>query len=51
VHGLLTAAKVRGPYVVAGHSVGGTYALAYAMDYPKDVAGVALIDSATPVSV
>jgi pimeloyl-ACP methyl ester carboxylesterase len=48
VHGLLTAAKVRGPYVVAGHSVGGTYALAYAMDYPKDVAGVALIDSATP---
>jgi pimeloyl-ACP methyl ester carboxylesterase len=46
--GLLAAAKVRGPYVLAGHSVGGTYALAYAMDYPKDVAGVALIDSATP---
>lgn len=48
VHGLLTAANVPGPYVLAGHSVGGTYALAYAMDYPKDVAGVALIDSATP---
>lgn len=48
VHGLLAAADVPGPYVVAGHSVGGTYALAYAMDYPKAVAGVALIDSATP---
>jgi pimeloyl-ACP methyl ester carboxylesterase len=48
VHGLLAAADVAGPYVLAGHSVGGTYALAYAMDYPKDVAGVALIDSATP---
>jgi pimeloyl-ACP methyl ester carboxylesterase len=48
VHGLLAAANVPGPYVLAGHSVGGTYALAYAIDYPKDVAGVALIDSATP---
>jgi pimeloyl-ACP methyl ester carboxylesterase len=48
VRGLLAAASVPRPYVLAGHSVGGTYALAYAMDYPKDVAGVALIDSATP---
>jgi len=48
VQGLLAAADVPGPYVVAGHSVGGTYALAYAMDYPKNLAGVALIDSATP---
>lgn len=48
VRGLLAAARVPAPYVVAGHSVGGVYALAYAMDYPKDVAGVALIDSATP---
>ena len=48
VRGLLGAADVPGPYVLAGHSVGGTYALAYAMDYPKEVAGVALIDSSTP---
>jgi pimeloyl-ACP methyl ester carboxylesterase len=48
VHGLLEAADVPAPYVFAGHSVGGTYALGYAMDYPKDVAGVALIDSSTP---
>jgi pimeloyl-ACP methyl ester carboxylesterase len=48
VQGLMAAARVPGPYVLSGHSVGGTYALAYAMDYPKNVAGVALIDSATP---
>ena len=47
-HALLAAADVPGPYVLAGHSVGGTYALAYAMTFPADVAGVALIDSATP---
>ena len=33
--GLLKAANVPGPYIVAGHSVGGVYALAYAMDYPS----------------
>ena len=48
VDGLLAAANIPGPYVLAGHSVGGVYALAYAMDFPKDVAGVALIDSTTP---
>jgi len=48
VQGLMDAARLPGPYVLAGHSVGGTYALAYAMDYPKHVSGLALIDSATP---
>ena len=48
LHGLLSVAHVPGPYVLAGHSVGGTYALAYAMDFPKETAGVALIDSASP---
>jgi pimeloyl-ACP methyl ester carboxylesterase len=48
VHALLRAAHVPGPYVLAGHSVGGTYALVYAAEYPRQVAGVALIDSATP---
>ena len=46
--GLLKAADVSGPYVLAGHSTGGTYALVYAAQYPQQVAGVALIDSATP---
>jgi pimeloyl-ACP methyl ester carboxylesterase len=48
LHGLLRAAHIPGPYVLAGHSVGGTYALLYAAHYPKQVAGLALIDSATP---
>lgn len=48
LHDLLDAAHIRGPYVLAGHSVGGVYALLYAAHYPDDVAGVALIDSTTP---
>ena len=48
LHALLRVAHVPGPYVLAGHSVGGTYALVYASQYPSQVAGVALIDSATP---
>jgi len=48
LHTLLATAHVPGPYVVAGHSVGGTYALDFAQQYPAQVAGVALIDSSTP---
>jgi pimeloyl-ACP methyl ester carboxylesterase len=48
LHELLRVARVPGPYVLAGHSVGGVYALVYADQYPHQVAGVALIDSATP---
>ena len=48
LHELLRVARVPGPYVLAGHSVGGVYALVYAKQYPRDVAGVGLIDSATP---
>jgi pimeloyl-ACP methyl ester carboxylesterase len=48
LHALLAAARVPGPYVLAGHSVGGTYALVYAQQYSSQVAGVALVDSSTP---
>jgi pimeloyl-ACP methyl ester carboxylesterase len=48
VHVLLRTAGVPGPYIVAGHSVGGVYALVFAAMFPRDVAGVALIDSASP---
>ncbi len=34
--------------MLAGHSVGGTYALIYAHEYSSQVAGVALVDSSTP---
>jgi pimeloyl-ACP methyl ester carboxylesterase len=48
LHGLLNAAQIPAPYVLAGHSTGGIYALVYAARYPQQVAGLALIDSATP---
>jgi pimeloyl-ACP methyl ester carboxylesterase len=48
LHALLAAARVPGPYVLAGHSVGGTYALVYAHEYPNQITGVALVDSSTP---
>jgi pimeloyl-ACP methyl ester carboxylesterase len=36
--------------VLAGHSFGGLYVLAYAAHYPADVAGMVLIDSTAPTS-
>jgi pimeloyl-ACP methyl ester carboxylesterase len=48
LHELLRTAGVDGPYVLAGHSVGGTYALVYTAMYPGQVAGLALIDSSSP---
>jgi pimeloyl-ACP methyl ester carboxylesterase len=43
---LLTAAAVRGPYVLAGHSFGGLVARLYAATYPDDVVGLILVDAA-----
>jgi len=48
LHLLLRAAAVPGPSVLAGHSVGGPYALVYAAMFPRQVAGMALIDSSSP---
>jgi pimeloyl-ACP methyl ester carboxylesterase len=48
LHTLLSRAGEHGPYVLAGHSVGGTYAMVYAAEYPGDVAGLVLLDSASP---
>jgi pimeloyl-ACP methyl ester carboxylesterase len=48
LHALLAAAGETGRYVLVGHSTGGTYALAYAARFPADVAGMVLLDSASP---
>jgi pimeloyl-ACP methyl ester carboxylesterase len=45
LHALLAKAKVKGPYILAGHSMGGLLVRLYAHKYPKDVAGVVLIES------
>ncbi|KQW50966.1 hypothetical protein ASC77_25245 [Nocardioides sp. Root1257] len=48
LHALLDVAGVSGPYVLAGHSTGGTYAMTYAARYPDQVAGMVLQDSSSP---
>jgi pimeloyl-ACP methyl ester carboxylesterase len=45
---LLAAAGETGPYVLAGHSYGGIFIRAFASQYPGDVAGLVLLDSAHP---
>ena len=42
---LLTAAKVPGPYVIAGHSNGGLFAQLYAAKHPHEIAGLVLLDA------
>ena len=48
LHTLLAEAGEHGPYVLVGHSTGGTYAMTYAARYPDQVAGLVLLDSSSP---
>ena len=48
LHTLLDVAGETGPYVLVGHSIGGTYAMTYAARYPEQVAGLVLLDSSSP---
>ncbi|MDF2745058.1 MAG: alpha/beta hydrolase fold protein, partial [Actinomycetia bacterium] len=48
LHTLLAAAGEHGPFVLVGHSTGGTYAMTYAARYPEQVAGLVLLDSSSP---
>ena len=48
LHTLLARAGEHGPYVLAGHSSGGTLAITYAARYPAQVAGMVLLDSSSP---
>src|SRR5215204_7505037 len=45
LHTLLQAAEVPGPYVLAGHSLGGFFARLYAATYPDEVVGIVLVDA------
>ena len=44
LHALLTAAEVKPPYVLVGHSFGALYVRLYAATYPDEVAGLVLVD-------
>jgi len=48
LHALLRTAGEQGPYVIAGHSLGGVYGMTFAAMYPRDVAAMVLLDSSTP---
>jgi pimeloyl-ACP methyl ester carboxylesterase len=50
LHSLLVAADIPGPYVLAGHSLGGPLIRIYAQQYPDEVLGLVLVDSAVPYS-
>lgn len=51
LHTLLRAAGETGPFVLVGHSTGGTYAMTYAAHYREQVAGMVLLDSSSPYQV
>lgn len=48
LHALLAKEQVAPPYVLVGHSIGGTYVLNFASMYPDDVAGIVLVDGRLP---
>jgi pimeloyl-ACP methyl ester carboxylesterase len=46
LHTLLEQAGVRPPFVMAGHSYGAVFTRIYAAQYPEEVVGIVLVDSA-----
>jgi pimeloyl-ACP methyl ester carboxylesterase len=51
LHALLQAAGKSGPYVLAGHSLGGVHIRLFAAQYPRETAGLILIDTAYPLTI
>jgi pimeloyl-ACP methyl ester carboxylesterase len=49
LHGLLRVAQVPAPYILVGHSFSGLTLRAYATRYSAELAGLVLVDGATPL--
>jgi pimeloyl-ACP methyl ester carboxylesterase len=49
LHALLLEAKITGPIVLMGHSLGGVFLRDYATRYPAEIAGIVFVDAATPL--
>lgn len=47
LHATLAAAGEVGPFVLVGHSIGGTIARVYATTYPDEVSGMVLVDASS----
>ena len=47
MHAMLKKTAIKGPYILVAHSIGGLDARLFASKYPKEVAGIILLD-ATP---
>jgi pimeloyl-ACP methyl ester carboxylesterase len=45
LHSLLTNAQIPGPYLLVGHSYGGLIIRQFALRYPRDTAGLVLVDT------
>jgi pimeloyl-ACP methyl ester carboxylesterase len=45
LHALLAAARVSGPYILVGHSLGGLFARLYAQTYPDRVRALVFVDA------
>jgi pimeloyl-ACP methyl ester carboxylesterase len=45
LHALLAAARLPGPYLLVGHSLGGLFARLYAQTYPDQVCGIVFVDA------
>jgi pimeloyl-ACP methyl ester carboxylesterase len=50
LHSVLSALGIHGPYVLAGHSIGGFTTLYYANKYPTEVSAVIGIDPTVPTA-
>jgi pimeloyl-ACP methyl ester carboxylesterase len=50
LHTLLQQADVPAPYILVGHSLGGILSAIYASQYPDQVVGLVLVDSAVPLT-
>jgi pimeloyl-ACP methyl ester carboxylesterase len=48
LHALVVNAYIAGPYILVGHSMGGMLVRVYRDQYPEEVAGLVLVDSAHP---
>lgn len=48
LHTLLVNARIDGPYILVGHSMGGSLVRVFTDLYPEEVVGLVLVDSAHP---